>query len=144
MELAKEKQGSVQIVVVEDDSDDALMTMRALKKLNPPPTIKLVRDGREALDLLTGEDALVPELVFLDLKLPKVHGLEVLRLLRENEATRSIPVAVLTSSDDPKDIARATQFGANEYIRKPIDWEEYSQALCSAAEKYIKSSVCRA
>jgi len=118
------------------------MTMRALGRLNPPPTIKLVRDGSEALEDLVGSKSLKPEMVFLDLKLPKVHGLEVLKAVRSDPETQNTVVVILTSSDDPNDIARAKQLGANEYIRKPIDWEEYVHLLCAAAEKYLKSSVC--
>lgn len=143
MEINYQDGRLIQIVVVEDNSDDALMTLRALKKLKPAPVVKLVRDGQEALKELLGVSASRPDVVFLDLKLPKVHGLEVLRTLREDPDAKSIPVVVLTSSDDPSDIARATELGANEYIRKPIDWEEYATQLVQAAERYIKSFACK-
>jgi len=132
----------VQVVVVEDNADDALLTMRALSKLKPAVSVKLVRDGAEALELLVGNGACRPQLIFLDLKLPKVHGLEVLRLLREDPASRKIPVVVLTSSDDPRDIAKAKEFGAERYIRKPIDWELYANAICEVAETLLSSVSC--
>ena len=142
MAIEQQRGEPILIVVVEDNSDDVFMTMRALRKLSPSPTIKLVRDGAEAVECLIGDGACHPEMVFLDLKLPKVHGLEILRLMREDPIARSIPVVVLTSSDDPKDIATAKELGASEYIRKPIDWLEYAHLLCVAAEKFMSSGAC--
>ncbi len=133
--------GGSLILVVEDSSDDARMTIRALTKLDTSPTIKLVRDGSEALEALVGQDACRPELIFLDLKLPKVHGFEVLRELRNNPNTREIPIVVLTSSDDPKDIAKAAELGATEYLCKPMDWTHYTRVVCQAAAKYLTSIV---
>jgi two-component system response regulator len=143
MAITEQYVGSVQIVVVEDNPDDALMTMRALRKLNPEPNVKLVRDGSDALAVLVGEGACCPELIFLDLKLPKVHGLEVLRLLRADPKASAIPVVILTSSDDPSDIAQAKQLGANQFVSKPIDWDQYSRLVREAAVKYLQLVVCK-
>ena len=130
-----------QIVVVEDTLDDAEMTMRALSQCIPAPTSTLARDGSEALELLTGEEACRPDLIFLDLKLPKVSGLELLRILKESPDTRATPAVVLTSSDEPGDIAKATALGADEYILKPMNWEEYAEVICQVVSKYLPSSV---
>src|SRR5947209_14339300 len=92
------------ILLVEDDPDHELLTIRALKKSNIANDIRVARDGEEAIDLLFGENAIAPQVILLDLKLPKVDGLEVLRRIRGGETTRLLPVVVLTSSDEERDI----------------------------------------
>ena len=131
-----------QIVLVEDTPDDARMTLRALSKLNPVPTVKVVTDGEEALECLVHKLRAVPDLVLLDLKLPRVHGLEILRRMKLDADARGIPVIILTSSDDPSDVATARQLGAIEYIRKPMDPYEYVQAVCESAAKHLPSCAC--
>jgi CheY-like chemotaxis protein len=126
------------ILLVEDNPDDELLTLRALKKNNILNEVVVARDGAEALDYLfgTGEHAgrdvsLMPQLILLDLRLPKVEGLEVLRRLREDERTRLLPVVILTSSDEEQDIVDSYKLGANSYIRKPVGFAQFSEAVQS-------------
>src|ERR1051325_4381493 len=122
------------ILLVEDNPDDEALTRRALAKNNIQHEIILPRDGAEALDRLfgTGPHAgrpAVPELVLLDLKLPKVDGLEVLRRIRANPNTRLLPVVILTSSREEKDVVSGYGLGANSYIRKPVDFGQFVEAV---------------
>jgi two-component system, response regulator len=124
------------ILLVEDNADDAALTLRALRKTAILSEITWVRDGAEALDYLfhTGKYAgparpELPTLVVLDLKLPKIDGLEVLRRLRAQEATRCIPVVVLTSSKEQRDVQRCYAFGANSYIHKQIDFVKFTETV---------------
>ncbi len=122
------------ILLVEDNPDDEALTRRALAKNNIQNEIILARDGAEALDLLfgTGPHAgrpAAPELVLLDLKLPKVDGLEVLRRIRANPNTRLLPVVILTSSREEKDVVSGYGLGANSYIRKPVDFGQFVEAV---------------
>ncbi|MBV8086205.1 MAG: response regulator [Chloroflexi bacterium] len=124
------------ILLVEDNPDDEVLTMRALQRENISNDIVVVRDGAAALDYLfgTGEYAgrdtsLLPTVVLLDLKLPKVDGLEVLRRIREHEATSILPVVILTSSSEEEDILRGYQLHANSYVRKPVDFARFTQAV---------------
>ena len=119
------------ILLVEDNPDDEALTLRAVRK-HMPYGIVVARDGAEALDYLFGtgghserEPLSNPLLVLLDLKLPKVNGLEVLRRMRENVKTRSIPVIVFTSSTEEQDILDSYRLGANSYIRKPVDYGQF-------------------
>ena len=122
------------ILLVEDDPDDETLTLRALGSIKND--IVVVRDGVEALDYLFGtgpyagrDTRVTPRLVLLDLKLPKVDGLEVLRRLRADPRTMLVPVVVLTSSDRQKDVVESYQLGANSYVRKPVDFAEFSEAV---------------
>jgi two-component system, response regulator len=124
------------ILLVEDNADDEILTVRALKKNNILNDVVVVRDGAEALDYLFGagsyEDrdlAEMPQVILLDLKLPKIDGLEVLRRVRSNEITRFLPVVVLTSSSEEQDMIESYSFGANSYIRKPVDFNQFSEAV---------------
>ncbi len=123
------------ILIVEDDPDDEALLLRALKKANISNGISVVRDGAEALDYLfkTGPYAdrggVNPAVVLLDLKLPKVDGLEVLRRIRENDQTRHQPVVILTSSDEQDDMARGYELGANSYVRKPVEFDSFAEAV---------------
>jgi two-component system, response regulator len=124
------------ILLVEDNPDDELLTLRALKKNNVFNKVVVARDGAEALDYLFGEGAYagrdtsdVPQLVLLDLKLPKVDGLEVLRRLRADERTRLLPVVILTSSREQQDLLDGYGYGANSYVRKPVDFAQFSRAV---------------
>lgn len=119
------------ILLVEDNPDDEALTLRAIRK-HMPYGIKVARDGAEALEYLFGggrgsggEEVGVPLLVLLDLKLPKVNGLEVLRRMRDESRTRSIPVIVFTSSTEEQDILDSYRLGANSYIRKPVDYGQF-------------------
>lgn len=124
------------ILLVEDNPDDAALTLRAFKKHNVINEIIVAGDGVEALDYLfaTGaylgrENCALPQLVLLDLKLPRLDGLEVLRRLRADARTRLLPVVILTSSDEEQDILQGYNLGANSYIRKPVDFDEFMEAV---------------
>ncbi len=120
------------ILLVEDNADDEELTRRALEKNKIINELVVARDGAEALEFLIGTNSHaghLPAVVLLDLKLPKVDGLDVLRRLRENEKTALVPVAILTSSQEEQDIANAYKSGCNSYIRKPVDFAKFSQAV---------------
>ncbi len=117
------------IVLVEDNPDDEALTLRALKKQNVANDIVVLRDGVEALEFLLSPDKPLPHLVLLDLKLPKVDGLSVLQRLRNEPRTRLLPIVVLTSSDEEKDVIDGYRLGANSYIRKPVDFNQFSDAV---------------
>ena len=124
------------ILLVEDNPDDELLTLRALKKNNVTNEVVVARDGVEALDYLfgTGEYAgrdtdVMPQLILLDLNLPKVDGLEVLRRLRADERTRLLPVVILTASREQQDMLNGYSLGANSYLRKPINFEQFVGAV---------------
>ena len=123
------------ILLVEDNPDDEALTLRALRKNHIANTVVVCRDGAEALDYLFGRGAYAernardtPQVVLLDLKLPKMDGLEVLRNIRADARTSMVPVVILTSSREDEDIARSYQLGANSYVRKPVDFVEFSEA----------------
>jgi CheY-like chemotaxis protein len=130
------------ILLVEDDPDHELLTIRALKKSNVANTIRVARDGAEAIDLLLGDEAVRPQVVLLDLKLPKVDGLEVLRRIRENESTRMLPVVVLTSSDEERDVVRSYQLGVNSYIRKPVNFNDFAEATRQLGMYWLVLNEC--
>lgn len=119
------------ILLVEDNPDDEDLALRAIKKNNIVSRVVVARDGVEALDYLHGGDASgadrssIPTVVLLDLKIPKVDGLEVLRRLRAHPRTRLIPVVILTSSMDEKDIVQGYALGANSYVRKPVNFTDF-------------------
>ncbi len=121
------------ILLVEDNPDDAALTMRALKSHNITNEVVVARDGVEALDYLLGPKALPAvvqslAVVLLDLKLPKLNGLEVLQRIRADERTRLLPVVILTSSDEERDVIDGYRLGANSYVRKPVDFVEFTEA----------------
>lgn len=123
------------ILLVEDNPDDVELTLRAFKKCNIANEVVVARDGVEALDYLFGTGAyagrdlsVMPAVVLLDLKLPRIDGLEVLRRLRADERTRCLPVVVLTSSNEDQDVVNSYQLGANSYIRKPVDFIQFIDA----------------
>ena len=117
----------VTILLVEDNPDDETLTVMALRGV--PATIEVARDGQEAMDYLTNHDKFLPRLVLLDLKLPKIDGLEVLRRIREDDRTRLTPVVVLTSSNAPNDLAASYRLGANSYVRKPVNFDQFSETI---------------
>jgi len=123
------------LLLVEDNPDDEMLTIRALQKHNLANEIVVARDGQEALDYLFGEgeyeardEEELPQVILLDLKLPKVDGLQVLERIRANPRTRAVPVVVLTSSNEEQDIIRSYDLGANSYVRKPVDFEQFVEA----------------
>ena len=123
------------ILLVEDNPDDVLLTKRALKKNNIANQLIVVSDGQQALDFLypksdgTSVVPPVPCLILLDLKLPKVSGLEVLQRVRSESRTRLIPVVVLTTSSEERDLVESYSLGANSYVRKPVDFNDFVQAV---------------
>lgn len=120
------------ILLVEDNPDDELLTLRALKKNNIMNDIIVCRNGVEAIDYLFGTEnnaACLPQLILLDLKLPKVDGLEVLKKIRSCERTRFLPVVVLTSSKEERDIVESYKLGANSYIQKPVDFSQFIESV---------------
>lgn len=126
----------VDILLVEDNPNDVELTLRALKKNNILNSIHVVHDGAEALDFLFAQgkygsrDILNrPKVVFLDLKLPKVDGLEILRRVKSDEKTRMIPIVVLTSSREEQDVIESYKLGVNSYIVKPVDFEKFIEAV---------------
>ncbi len=117
------------ILLVEDNPDDAELTMRGLKNSNILNEIVWVKDGLSALDYLFNGENVLPTVILLDLKLPKMNGIEVLHQIRANERTRLIPVVILTSSREEKDMINGYNGGANSYVRKPVDFVEFSTAI---------------
>ncbi|MCC7065009.1 MAG: response regulator [Planctomycetes bacterium] len=119
---------TIDILLVEDDPRDLELTLRTLKKNNIANHIFVARDGAEALAFLQSGSA-QPRLVLLDLKLPKVSGLEVLTQIRQNPATKDTPVVILTSTDDQPEIDACYRLGANSFVRKPVDFAQFTEAV---------------
>lgn len=121
----------VEILLVEDNPHDVELTLRALKKNNITNRVEIVRDGEEALNYIFGANRSdgPPKVILLDLKLPKVDGLEVLYRIKSNHRTKTIPVVVLTSSREERDVVESYQLGVNSYIVKPVDFEQFTEAV---------------
>lgn len=126
----------VEILLVEDNAADAEMTIRALRKAHLSNKLVHLKDGVEALDFLFGNGAYStrdvsqhPRVILLDIKMPKMDGIEVLRNIRANESTRTIPVVIMTSSNEDKDILASYQLGVNSYVVKPVEFEEFVKAV---------------
>jgi two-component system response regulator len=124
------------ILLVEDNPDDEALTLRAFRKNNMGNKVIVVRDGEEALDFLFRRGAYtardpneIPEMILLDLKLPKIDGLEVLRQIRADHRTRLLPVVILTSSKEEQDLIEGYSEGANSYVRKPVDFNQFLEAV---------------
>jgi two-component system response regulator len=136
-----------QILLVEDNADDVELTLRAFRKSDFVSTVTVARDGVEALDFLLANggpadrngDGL-PDLVLLDIKLPRVDGLQVLERLRANPRTKLVPIVVLTSSIEPKDLLTCYALGANSYVRKPIDFQQFSKALQQIGSYWLETN----
>ena len=130
------REKAVEILLVEDNPSDVELTIRALKKNNLANSVHVVSDGAEALNFLFAngvysdrETARPPRVIFLDLKLPKVDGLEVLRQVKADERTRAIPIVVLTSSKEERDMVESYKLGVNSYISKPVDFDKFVDAV---------------
>lgn len=126
----------VEILLVEDNPNDVEMTLRSLQKNNVSNRVHVARDGAEALDFIFGRGAYRgrslkdgPKVILLDLKLPKVDGLEVLRQIKHDEQARNVPVVILTSSKEERDIVDSYQLGVNSYIVKPVDFTQFTEAV---------------
>jgi two-component system, response regulator len=131
-----DKQNEVEILLVEDNPNDAELTMRALKKNHVANHVSLVTDGEEALDFIFARGAFrgrevgnTPKVILLDLKLPKVDGMEVLKAIKADPRTKCIPVVVLTSSKEERDIVETYELGVNSYIVKPVDFDKFFEAV---------------
>lgn len=124
------------ILLIEDNPDDVELTLRAFKRSNITNEVVVKRDGAEALDFFFGKDGVAdkgnngfPAVILLDLKLPKIDGLEVLKRLRADERTKLIPIVILTSSKEQSDLVNGYQLGCNSYIRKPVDFNQFAEAV---------------
>jgi two-component system response regulator len=138
------------VLVVEDNPRDEELTLLALEEIRPDKEIVIARDGAQALDYLFGAGAHAgrdtrnqPELIFLDLKLPRIDGLEVLARLRASERTSLLPVVMLTSSDDDRDLVHSYGLHANSYIRKPVDFVQFVHAIRQVAFDWFSQSEAR-
>ncbi len=133
------------ILLVEDDPDHEALAIRALRKAQVANEIKVARDGEEAIEFMKGIAAgteQVPHLVLLDLKLPKVEGLDVLRAIRASDKTALLPVVVLTSSDEERDIVASYRLGVNSYIRKPVNFNEFTEATRQLGMYWLLLNQC--
>jgi len=129
-------ENGVEIILIEDDPNDAELITRVLKKHNLANKIIHLKDGAEAVDFLLMKGVWAykpvthsPKVILLDLKLPKINGIEVLHVIKENEKTKNIPVVVLTSSREERDVNDAYRYGVNSYVTKPISFDEFSKAV---------------
>jgi len=133
------------ILLVEDNADDVALTIRALRKNNLMNEIIVARDGAEANELLFGTESSppikLPELVLLDINMPKMSGLELLELIRANERTRLLPVVVMTTSDEEKDRVESYRLGANSYVAKPVEFAEFSKAVMQLGMYWLVYNV---
>jgi len=137
------------ILLVEDNPNDELLTLRALKKSKVANGVVVAHDGAEALDYLFGageyaerDISILPTVVLLDLKLPKIDGLEVLERIRADERTQLLPVVILTSSDEEQDIVESYKLGANSYIRKPVDFDQFAEAIQQLGLYWLVLNSC--
>ena len=121
------------ILLVEDNPDDEALTLRAFKNSNIANEVVVARDGAEAIEFLfgsrRGDSFRLPELVLLDLNLPKVNGFEVLKRIRADSMTHTLPVVILTTSDEDRDLVESYKLGANSYVRKPVDFDDFRKAV---------------
>jgi two-component system, response regulator len=148
IESSRTKIPSKLILLVEDNPDDELLALRALGKQDVTSRVVVVHDGQEALDYLFAQgnyserDASeIPALILLDLKLPKIDGFEVLRRLRSDASTRLLPVVVLTSSDETCDILESYHLHANSFIRKPVDFTQFLQAMRQLGDYWLMLNI---
>jgi len=132
------------ILLVEDNPDDEKLTLRAMRQSEIPNIVVVAHDGAQALEYILGNGTTghrLPSLVLLDLKLPKVSGLEVLEKLRSDGRTRTLPVVVLSSSDEERDILQSYLLGANSYIRKPVDFDEFIDSVKQLGEYWLSINL---
>ena len=132
------------ILLVEDNPDDEKLTLRAMRQSEIPNIVVVAHDGAQALDFILGNGKTgrrLPALVLLDLKLPKVSGLEVLEKLRSDMRTRTLPVVILSSSDEERDVLQSYLLGANSYIRKPVDFDEFIDSVKQLGEYWLSINL---
>ncbi len=125
------------ILLVEDNPDDEALALRALDRSALPADVVVARDGAEALEKLRPDKERLPDVVFLDLKLPKLSGLDVLRRLRADPRTVLLPVVVLTSSNEDEDVRECYRAGANSYVRKPVDFDQFASAVAELGHFWL-------
>ena len=129
------------VLLVEDNADDEALTVRALRKLDPACVVDVARDGQQAVDYLNGGEVARPDLILLDLKLPKLNGIEVLRVARSNETMRTVPTVMLTSSDEPSDLMGSYEAGASGFVRKPVGYEEYVDVVRALGRFWLQVNL---
>ena len=129
------------VLLVEDNADDEALTVRALRKLDPTCVVDVARDGQQAVDFLTSESSTKPDLILLDLKLPKLNGIEVLRVARANATMRTVPTVMLTSSDEPSDLMGSYEAGASGFVRKPVGYEEYVDVVRALGRFWLQVNL---
>jgi len=146
--VTERKNGEIEIVLVEDNPNDAELITRALRIHNLGNKIVLLKDGAKALEFLCSQgnpgrrsDRLAPKVVLLDIKLPKLDGIEVLRIMKSNEQTRDIPVVILTSSNEDRDIKEAYSLGVNSFVTKPIKFEEFARVVAKLGIYWLMVNV---
>ena len=130
----------VEILLAEDNAEDAEMTMRALRRNNLVNRVQWAKDGAEALDYLFADGTRPPKLVLLDIKMPKVDGIEVLRRLKADPATHSIPVVVMTSSNEERDVVESYRLGVNSYIVKPVQFDAFLETVAKIGLYWVLSN----
>jgi len=127
----------VEILLVEDNPQDAEMTLRALRRHNLVNRVHWVKDGEEALEYLLAGERQMPKLVLLDLKMPKVDGIEVLRRLKADPATRALPIVVMTSSNEERDVVETYRLGVNSYIVKPVEFDAFLETVAKIGMYWV-------
>jgi CheY-like chemotaxis protein len=131
----------MRVLLVEDNPDDAALSQRAVLRAVPETELELARDGQEAVDRLLDPSQPLPDLVLLDLKLPRVDGIELLRRVRAETRTRVVPIVMLTSSDERSDVAACYGAGVNSYLRKPVDFDQFMLIVGNAARYWLSANV---
>lgn len=130
------------VLLVEDNPDDELLALRVIRKTTSMCDVSVARDGVEARAILESlPDERLPDLILLDLKLPKVNGLEVLRYIRENSRTRLLPVVVFTSSGEGRDIRAVYELSGNSYVRKPVDYRDFSETVRKICDYWLEENI---
>lgn len=136
----KQGEGS-RVLLVEDNADDEALTMRALRKLDPGCVVDVARDGQQAVDYLANPEMVRPDLILLDLKLPKLNGIEVLRFARGQDTLKTVPTVMLTSSDEPSDLLGSYEAGASGFVRKPVGYEEYVDVVRALGRFWLQVNL---
>ena len=129
------------VLLVEDNADDEALTVRALRKLDPTCIVDVARDGQQAVDYLGADGVPRPDLILLDLKLPKLNGIEVLRFARSTATMKTVPTVMLTSSDEPSDLMGSYEAGASGFVRKPVGYEEYVDVVRALGRFWLQVNL---
>ncbi|MBL1259559.1 MAG: response regulator [Thiotrichaceae bacterium] len=129
------------ILLIEDNEDDILLTKLALSEITTPPHLLAIKNGKEGLDYLLGENNTQPALTLIDLKLPIIDGISVIEMIAANERLRSMPLVVLTTSLEPSDIKRCYNANINSYLRKPVDYDEFKELISKTVEYWLTLNI---